>query len=87
MNGHYSPDPEEQFWIEKSRYPRGFGPRWTGEDAPSEYGDPLYVDDEQTPDPDRYIIDPGFAEDELDAHYADYGPEENDWAHQRAYQD
>jgi hypothetical protein len=57
-------DPEQEFWIEVARYPRGFASPWDGEDAPSQSGHPFYVDFEQTPDPDRYLIDPGFTEDE-----------------------
>jgi hypothetical protein len=57
-------DPHFEFWAEVAQYPRGFGPPWDGEDAPSQSGHPYYVDEEQTPDPDRYLIDPGFSEDE-----------------------
>lgn len=55
---------EEDFANEVRSYPRGFGPPWRGDGAPSEYGDPHYVDDEQSPDPDRFILDPGFPEED-----------------------
>jgi len=76
---YHSTDPREQFWDEKSRnYPRGHGPAWQGEDAPSElgFGD-LYTDDEH-PDPyGDHIADPGFPEYQVDVHHdPDHGRED-----------
>jgi hypothetical protein len=81
----YAESPEEQFWSEKKRYPRGRGPAWAGEDAPSDSGaGHLYVDYDE---PDRRLLhDPGFAEREVDTHPdPDHGRDERKFAHAKTY--
>lgn len=39
-------DPDDEFARSRQGYPRGYAPSWRGEDAPSEHGNPFYVDDE-----------------------------------------